>query len=202
MSKDFTPGQKKIVDRYYEHHDTIQVTKLSELVTELWLAEDEKSKVKMWGKVQIALMRLNVNAVQVAAIVGKRDLQGLAALVQQVNGGATAAMPTQQEGEPRVKSVADGRTIAQMKAERAAAEGYDSLEEENLKRALRAFRRKLKALRRDDESKLGSRYVTYGKTSDIAAIEPPHEYPRKVWTKLVELKRLKDAGSGTYQLPD
>lgn len=200
MAKDLSDQQKKIVNRYYEHHDTIQHNKLSELVSELWLAEDEKTKTKLWGKAQIALMRLNVNAVQVASVVGKKDLEGLAQLVAQVDGGSAPPPPT-HEGEPRVKSVADGRTIGQMKAERAAAEGYDSLEEDNLKRALRSFRRKLKTLKREDESKLGSRYVTYGKESNISAITPPHEYPRKVWLKLVELGRLKDAGGGTYRLP-
>ena len=71
-----------------------------------------------------------------------------------------------------------------------------------LRKALKAFRKKLKTIRRDDESKLGSKYVTYGRASGITAIEPPREYPPAVWAKLVELKRLCKAGQGTYELPE
>ena len=83
----------------------------------------------------------------------------------------------------------------------ASSAGGVGLEEPNLKRALKAFRRKLKALRRDDESRLGNRYVTGGRTSNIAGITPPNEYPMAVWNKLVELGRLKKGGQGTFELP-
>ena len=197
----------------------------------MWLAEDEKTQVKLWGKAQVALMKLGADASRVAGVVGKRDLEGLAKLVAQVEGGKALAGggggaagagkgstsgggggPTSghrgatplDDSELKARgarSVADGRTIAQMRAEAAAAGGYDSLEEPNLKRALKAFRRKLKNFRRDDESKLGSKYVTSGKTSGISAIEPPKEFPPAVWQKLAESGRLKRSGGGTYELP-
>ena len=88
-----------------------------------------------------------------------------------------------------------------MRAEKAAEGGYDSLEEPNLKRALRAFRKKLKTIRRDDESRLGNRYVTSGRSSGITGITPPKEYPMEVWNKLADLGRLKRAGQGTFELP-
>ncbi|MCC6680115.1 MAG: hypothetical protein IT445_04340 [Phycisphaeraceae bacterium] len=88
-----------------------------------------------------------------------------------------------------------------MKADLAAESGRDSLDEPNLKRALKAFRKKLKLMRLEDESRLGNRYTTSGRTSNITAITPPHDYPPAVWQKLVELGRLKNAGQGTYQLP-
>ncbi len=210
MAKEFTPHQKKIVDRYYQHHDTIQSNKLSELVSELWLCEDEKAAVKLWGKAQVALMRLGVDANTVAQVVGKRDMEGLAKLVADADagGGGKAGEPANPApgmpghvAPPRVTSAADGRTIKQMQAEKAAEGGYDSLEEPNLKRALKAFRRKLKTLRRDDESRLGNRYVTSGRSSGITAITPPTEYPAAVWNRLAELGRLKKAGQGTFELP-
>ncbi len=206
---DFTPQQKKIVNRYYDNHDTIQNTKLGELLSELWLCEDAKAADKLWGKAQIALMRLGVDANKVASVVGERDVEALAKLVNQVDaGGARGPQPAapkkaSSSGEREfLASVDDGRTISQMRAERATAGGYDSLEPDNLKRALKAFRRKLKTLRLDDESKLGSKYVTSGRVSAISAIEPPRDYPAAVWAKLVELRRLNQAGQGTYQLPE
>ncbi|MEM1099657.1 MAG: hypothetical protein AAGH92_12825, partial [Planctomycetota bacterium] len=198
---DFTPGQKRIVDRYYANHDTIQSNKLAELVSELWLADDPKSATQLWGRAQVALMRLGVDATRVASVVDARDIEALARLVKQADTGAsmgqqgrevnaTPPATTATGGKPRdfLPSVADGRTINQMRQDQATSSGRDSLEEENLKKALKAFRRKLKTMRRDDESKLGSKYVTSGRRSSICAIEPPRDYPPAVWQKLVELK--------------
>ncbi|MEM1026553.1 MAG: hypothetical protein AAGJ38_00545 [Planctomycetota bacterium] len=213
---DFTPGQKKIVDRYYANHDTIQSNKLAELVSELWLADDPKSATKLWSKAQVALMRLGVDATRVASVVGAQDVEALARLVKQADtGGAIGQQGRDANSTPRtlgdsvsekprdyLASVGDGRTINQMRQEKAQASGNDSLDEENLKKALKAFRRKLKTMRRDDESKLGSKYVTSGRQSQISAIEPPREFPPAVWQKLVELKRLCEAGRGLYELPE
>ena len=43
--------QRKIVDRYYEHLDTITLTKLSEAVSELYLCESEKKSQTLWKTV-------------------------------------------------------------------------------------------------------------------------------------------------------
>lgn len=211
MARDLSRHQQGIVKRYYEHEDTILSNKLSELVSELWLAEDEKTKLKLWGKAQVALMRVGVDAGRVATVVGKRDLKALAELVAQADAGKVAPKATQepaQTSDPEGRGVggaapshADTRTIGQMKAEKAAEGGYDSLDEPNLNRAYKAFKRKLKSLVRDDESRLGGRYVSAGRKSDIAAITPPKEFPGAVWNKLVEQGKLKRAGEGTFSLP-
>lgn len=193
--------QKNIVKRYYEHHDTIQSNKLSEIVSELWLTENKKAQAKLWGRAQVALMRIGVDATQVANVVGCRDLEALAKLVSQSDAGNVPLSSSGSKKQPRVPSVADGRTVGQMRAEKAAEGGYDSLDEPNLKRALKAFRKKLKTIRRDDESRLGGRYVSAGRTSNIRSITPPKEYPMPVWDKLANLGRLKHAGQGTFELP-
>ncbi len=153
-------------------------------------------------------MKGGCDATQAAKVVGKGDVEALAKLVQEIDagkgGGASAGAtdrPEAQGPSRAVPSVADGRTIEQMRREKAAAAGYDSLEEDNLKRALKAFRRKLKTLRREDESQIRGRYVTRGEASAIVAISPPTDYPPAVWQELVRLGRLKRAGQGMYQLP-
>ncbi len=171
------PHQKNIIKRYYEHHDTIQSNKLSELVSELWLAEGAAA-TKLWGQAQIALMRMNVSGTIAASIVNKRDVAALAELVQQLDAKgaqqkAESEKPTTETPAASAQSVSDGRTISQMKADLAAESGRDSLEEPNLKRALKAFRKKLKLMRLEDESRLGNRYTTSGRSSNITAITPP-----------------------------
>lgn len=230
--QDLSRYQQGVVKRYYDNNETIQSNKLGEIVSELWLAEDKKKQTALWGKAQVALMRMGVDATRVGAVVAKRDLEALAKLVAQADAGKAppgstpGSTPEKASGgaAPRsaehkgatpsdgsevkamgARSMADqpggGRTIAQMRDEKAAAAGFDSLEEDNLKRALKAFRRKLKNYRRDDESKLGAKFVTNGRSSGISAITPPKEYPMAVWNKLVELGRLKKGGGGTFELP-
>jgi len=69
-----------------------------------------------------------------------------------------------------------------------------------LKQALKAFKKRLKLTRLDEESSLGVGPFSKGGNSGIIAIQPPREYPRAVWEKLVEQGRLRSAGSGMYEL--
>lgn len=73
-----------------------------------------------------------------------------------------------------------------------------ALPEETLKAALRAFNKRLKLSRLADESRLGNKYVTAGRKSDIDAIIPPNDFPPEVWRALAAAGRLKDAGGGFY----
>ena len=75
-------------------------------------------------------------------------------------------------------------------------------EPEELKKALKAFRRKLKRLKQDDESRLGHGAMTKGYTSAIVGIRPPYEFPPEIWEELVQGGKLKSQGHGTYSLPD
>lgn len=68
--------------------------------------------------------------------------------------------------------------------------------EEELKRAYKAFKKRLKLSRLDDSS--GMSLVS--KRSSIAGITPPTGFPPGVWEELVAQGKLKREGSGTYSL--
>ena len=76
----------------------------------------------------------------------------------------------------------------------------DALDPATLKRALKAFRKRLKLTRLGEEAKLGRSPLTSGKISQVVAIMPPHQYPREVWQELVRVGRLRDSGRGFYEL--
>ncbi len=78
----------------------------------------------------------------------------------------------------------------------------DPLSAENLRRAMKAFKKRLKLTRLDDESGLGHGSVDRSRGSGIVGIRPPDNYPQPVWDKLVELGRLRRAGGGLYQIQD
>jgi hypothetical protein len=73
---------------------------------------------------------------------------------------------------------------------------------EELDRALKAFKKRLKLTRSDNESGYGSsRALTGGKVSGIVAVAPPAGFAQEVWDELVAQGRLKRTpGERTYEL--
>jgi len=69
-----------------------------------------------------------------------------------------------------------------------------------LKQAMKAFKKRLKLTRLDAESSLGGGPFSSGRGSGIVGIQPPNQYPREVWEKLVEMGRLRRIGAGLYEL--
>lgn len=57
--RDYTANQQKIIKRYYDNQDTLQLQRLAELVGELYLAEGKK-KEKAWAAAATALQKLRV----------------------------------------------------------------------------------------------------------------------------------------------
>lgn len=73
------------------------------------------------------------------------------------------------------------------------------LSPENLKLALKAFNKRLRLTRLDDESRLGHGAMTGGGKSGIVAISPPNQYPKAVWDELAKQGKLKYVGHGLYE---
>ena len=83
-----------------------------------------------------------------------------------------------------------------------AADRPPPLDKATLKSAMRAFRKRLKLTRLDDESRLGGGSMTGGAKSGIAGVRPPDQFPPEVWEELVRQGRLQSLGSGLYALVD
>lgn len=66
--------------------------------------------------------------------------------------------------------------------------------DDELKRALKAFRKRLKVTQLDDESRLGHSPLTGGRAK-VVAIQPPSGFTREVWDALVEKGFLKRDGA-------
>jgi hypothetical protein len=70
----------------------------------------------------------------------------------------------------------------------------------DLKGALKAFKKRIKVMRLDNESgKIGGP-LSGGRSSSIVAITPPSQFPQAVWDELVKQGKLTYEGHGTYQL--
>jgi hypothetical protein len=66
--------------------------------------------------------------------------------------------------------------------------------DEELKRAYKAFKKRFKLARLDDESGLSKG----SKRSAISGITPPNGFPPGIWDELVTQGRLRNEGHGTY----
>lgn len=77
--------QQKIVNRYYDHKDTIMATKLAEIVTELYLCESEKKETTLWNRATKALESTNLKAAEIDQVISSKDVEGLALLVKKLN---------------------------------------------------------------------------------------------------------------------
>jgi len=84
---DFTPHQRKIVDRYYANRDTIMLTKLQELASELFLADTPAKQDRLWKRVRAALANLKVGPSVIEHIVAQRDPALLAKHIQSLVSG-------------------------------------------------------------------------------------------------------------------
>lgn len=199
-----TPYQKSKIDRYYQHLDTMTTQKLSELVSDLWLAEGQ-DRAKMWEVVAKALPKTQADPARVARIMAGKDLQELAKLVGELSlarpvvaksGTGTPATSAPATATPPASTVAAEEGKLDPKA--VGPDGKPA--PEVLKVALKAFRKRLKLTRLDEESKLGRSPLSAGKRSQVVAIVPPNQFPLTVWEELAAQGKLKTAGRGFYEL--
>ena len=71
--------------------------------------------------------------------------------------------------------------------------------DDDMKKAFRAFRKRLKVTQLDEDSKLGHSPLT-GKKSSVVAIQPPLGFGREVWEVLADKGFLKREGGGLYSV--
>ena len=82
-------------------------------------------------------------------------------------------------------------------ADSPAPAGSPSSQE--LKAALKAFRKRLRLTRLEDESRIAGGPLSGGRSSGIVAIQPPAGHAAQVWDELVRQGKLKKAGHGMYE---
>lgn len=75
---EYTPHQKKIIERYYDNRDKIVLARLGEIVSDLYLAETEAKQNQLWKRAAKAMAALKVPERISEHILTKRDPEVLA----------------------------------------------------------------------------------------------------------------------------
>lgn len=75
--------QDRIIKNYYQNQDALMVQKLSDLVTDLYLAEG-KSRAGLWKRIAAALKNLKIPEAQIEHLVKSDNPALLANLVKEL----------------------------------------------------------------------------------------------------------------------
>ncbi|MDB5320495.1 MAG: hypothetical protein JWN40_2126 [Phycisphaerales bacterium] len=71
--------------------------------------------------------------------------------------------------------------------------------DEDMKKALKAFRKRMKMTQLDEDSRLGHSPLT-GAKSKIVSMQPPAGFGKEVWEELANKGFLKRDGVGFFEL--
>lgn len=75
---DFSAHQLKIIGRYYDHREGIALNRLSEIVTDLMLADTDRRRNQLWKRAEQAMNTLKVPPSIKQHLLMTRDPQALA----------------------------------------------------------------------------------------------------------------------------
>jgi hypothetical protein len=79
---DYSEHQQNIISKYYSNLDTLMLQKLQALVSELYLADSDAKKDRLWKRVQQAMENLKVPSPIMEHIMRTRDVEVLARNLQ------------------------------------------------------------------------------------------------------------------------
>jgi hypothetical protein len=88
--REYSSTQRKIINRYYDHIDTIILTRLGEIATELVLAGDDQKKLdRLWVRAEKALEKTkskdpNLDRM-IEQVLGSRDIKALGELITKLS---------------------------------------------------------------------------------------------------------------------
>lgn len=76
--QEYSAYQKSIITNYYNNRSDIALSKLSELVSELFLADTDAKRGRLWERAQKAMVNLKIPPAIIDHIMAKKDVKILA----------------------------------------------------------------------------------------------------------------------------
>jgi hypothetical protein len=82
VPKNYSKYQQDVISRYYQNLDVIMLGKLQELVTELYLADSQNKKDRLWDRAHKAMVKLKIKPAIIEHIMKTRSTTVLAKNVE------------------------------------------------------------------------------------------------------------------------
>ena len=76
--REYSQYQKDVISNYYQNLDTIALQKLGELVSELYLADTDAKRDRLWQRAHKAMLNLKIPPDIIRHIMAKKDVSILA----------------------------------------------------------------------------------------------------------------------------
>lgn len=76
--QEYSAYQKSIITNYYNNRSDIALSKLSELVSELFLADTDAKRDRLWERANKAMVNLEIPPAIIDHIMTKKDIKILA----------------------------------------------------------------------------------------------------------------------------
>lgn len=88
--REYSAHQRKIINRYYDNIDTIVITRLSEIATDMALAAGDQKKLdRLWKRAEQALAKATPRDAapdpEIARVLESRDVEHFARLVSKLS---------------------------------------------------------------------------------------------------------------------
>jgi hypothetical protein len=131
----------------------------------------------LWGELHRAFLKSTVAPSVTAKIIMHKDIEELQQVILQLQSGSDIQLNKSEE------------VI------------LPTLSHEEQIDALRVFRKRVKFMKLDRESKLGIGPLTTGKDANVDSMMAPHDHPMKVWLALSDAGLLVDDGGGFFHIP-
>ena len=131
----------------------------------------------LWGELHKVFLKSTVEPSTTAKIIMHKDMVELQKVITQLQSGAEVELDAVEE-------------IV-----------LPTLSHEQQIEALRVFRKRIKFMKLDRESKLGVGPLTSGKEACVDSMMAPHDHPMEVWLALSDAGLLVDDGGGFFHIP-
>jgi len=131
----------------------------------------------LWGELHKVFLKSSVEPSTAAKIIMHKDTVELNKVITQLQSGSTVELEV-------VESLVLPTLTHEVQIE-----------------ALRVFRKRVKFMKLDRESKLGVGPLTSGKEANVDSMMAPHDHPMEVWLALAKDGLLVDDGGGFFHVP-
>jgi len=132
----------------------------------------------LWGELHRAFLKSEVDSSVAAKIIMHKDVDELKQVVAQLKEGSVVEVAISEEID------------------------VPELDHETQIEAMRCFRKRVKFMILDRESKLGVGPLTSGKDASVDSMMAPHDYPMVVWLALAIDGQLANDGGGFFHIPN